>query len=336
VIPATVLKEIEERTEQPASGLFDVIAGTSTGGILALGLSCPKPGGGGPRFNAGELLELYRQEGPRIFPHEFSGRFRQLLGPKYSDRGRHGVLRERFEGARLSEAITDVLITSYDLQGRRPFFFRSAQTGSTGGPRDYSMLEAAMATSAAPTYFRPIRVAAAEGQDELVLVDGGVFANNPTMCAFVDESSAKGVAPGTLIVSLGTGEPIRRTQRVYPAAKRWGPICWGKRILNLVFDGVSEATSYEIGSVLGESDSYRLQVDLTPDHEHLDDAHAANIQALERLAERLITNESANLDELCVKLLKRAGRPVPPRYAGGAVAPAPKDPGPPNPPPGLT
>ncbi|MEA2216924.1 MAG: hypothetical protein QOK19_2485 [Solirubrobacteraceae bacterium] len=316
VIPATLLEAIEERTEQPVSSLFDVIAGTSTGGILALGLSCPKRDAAQPRFTAAELLDLYRGKGGKIFPHEFSGRFRQLLGPKYSDRGRHEVLSEKFDGARLSQALTDVLVTSYDLQGRRPFFFRSASTGSTGGPRDYTMVEAAMATSAAPTYFRPTRIAAAaEDEDELVLVDGGVFANNPAMCAFVDDSSAKGVAAGALIVSLGTGESIRRTQRVYPAAKRWGLLCWGKRIINLVFDGVSEATSYEIGSVLAQSDSYRFQVELPPEHEHLDDTHAANTEALEKLAKRLIDAQPAKLDELCVKLLQRAGKPLPPRYA---------------------
>lgn len=315
VIPATVLAEIEGRAEQPVSSLFEVIAGTSTGGILALGLSCPGPGGE-PRFTASELVRLYREQGPRIFPHEFTGRLRQLFGPKYSDRGRRGVLSERFGEVRLSGAVTDVFVTSYDLQGRQPFFFRSAASGSTGGPRDYGMVEAAMATSAAPTYFRPVRIPGAPGKQDLVLVDGGVFANNPTMCGFVDDSTAKGAAEGTLIVSLGTGEALRRANPVYPAAKRWGLIGWAKRILGVVFDGVSEATNYEIESLLGKGEFHRFQVELAPQQEHMDDAHATNVEALEGLARNLIAERTAEIDKLCVTLLRRAGKPLPARYAG--------------------
>ena len=315
VIPATVLAEIEERTGQAVSSLFEVIAGTSTGGILALGLSCPGPGGG-PRYKAAALVGLYREQGPRIFPHEFTGRLRQLFGPKYSDRGRRSVLSERFGEARLNDAVTDVFVTSYDLQGRQPFFFRSAAQGSTGGPRDYRMVEAAMATSAAPTYFRPVRIPGEPGKQDLVLVDGGVFANNPTMCGFVDDSTAKGVADGALIVSLGTGESLRRANPVYPAAKRWGLIGWAKRILGIVFDGVSEATNYEIESLLGKAEFHRFQVELAREQEHMDDAHTPNVEALERLARNLIAEKTSEIDHLCVELLRRAGKPLPPRYAG--------------------
>ena len=69
------------------SSLFEIVAGTSTGGILALGLTCPGAGGW-PKFGPPQLVEMYRDQGARIFPHEFSGGLRQLFGPKYPDRGR--------------------------------------------------------------------------------------------------------------------------------------------------------------------------------------------------------------------------------------------------------
>jgi patatin-like phospholipase/acyl hydrolase len=184
------------------------------------------------------------------------------------------------------------------------------------------MVEAAMATSAAPTYFRPVRIKGASGAPELVLVDGGVFANNPTMCGFVDHSTAQGVAEGTLIVSLGTGEPVRRASPVYPSAKRWGLIGWAKRILGIVFDGVSEATNYEIESVLGKTDFFRFQVELAPAQEHMDDAHTPNVQALEGLARKLIADRTVEIDELCVTLLQRAGKPLPARYGGASREPS--------------
>ena len=168
-----------------------------------------------------------------------------------------------------------------------------------------------MATSAAPTYFRPVRIEAASGAPELVLVDGGVFANNPTMCGFVDHSTAQGVAEGTLIVSLGTGEPVRRASSVYPSAKRWGLIGWARRILGIVFDGVSEATNYEIESVLGKTDFFRFQVELPPEQERMDNTHKGNVRELESLARKRIDERTVEIDTLCVELLRRAGKQVP-------------------------
>src|SRR5690348_52164 len=169
VIPATVLAEIERRTGRRVYELFDVIVGTSTGGILALGLTLAQDGGA--RYEAAELAAMYREQGPKIFPHEFLGWVRRLFGPKYPERGRRAVLEARFGDARLSGALTEVLVTSYDIAERRPFFFRR-QDARERAARDFKMSDAALATSAAPTYFPPVRLSDPDAPEDRVLVDG--------------------------------------------------------------------------------------------------------------------------------------------------------------------
>lgn len=297
VIPATVLAEIEKRTGRQTHELFDVIAGTSTGGILALGLSVPGPAGA--RYSAADLADMYRTQGQRIFPHELLGKLRQLFGPKYAERGRRAVLEERFGATHLSEALTEVFVTSYDIEGRRPFFFRRSDALETA-VRDFAMSDAALATSAAPTYFPPVRLR--EGKTDRVLVDGGVFANNPGMCGYVDQGPP---APDTLIVSLGTGEPQARAVG-YPRARRWGLIGWGLRIIDVIFAGVTETTEYELAQILPRGHE-RYQVQLPAAEEALDDATPANVAALTALATALIRKRSTELDALCATLLARRG-----------------------------
>lgn len=305
VIPAVVLAEIEKKCKNlPIYELFDVIAGTSTGGILALGLSCPGENDG-PRFRASDLVEMYRNQGPRIFPHEFLGKVKRLFGPEYSEDGRREVLTERFGETRLKEALTEVIITSYDIQGRRPIFFRR-DAAIENRTHDFAMRDVALATSAAPTYFRPVVLPDAESRGEMVLVDGGVYANNPGMCGFVDRTAAQGQRAGTLMVSLGTGELTKPLS--YSEAKGWGLIGWGSHIIDVVFDGVTEAVEYQLKTILGPEAFYRFQVRLTSAEEPMDDVEPANVRSLIALAEELVTQPGGQLEEVCQKLMSRRAR----------------------------
>jgi uncharacterized protein len=302
IIPALVLAHIEERTGAAIAELFDVIAGTSTGGILALGLACPA-GDGRPRYAARELAEVYEREGPRIFPHEFLGVVRQLFSPRYPSRGRRAVLESRFGDARLKDALAEVIITGYDIQERRPVFFRKALAVSEPGSRDFSMRDVAMATSAAPTYFEPVCLRSPDGSREHVVVDGGVFANNPAMCAFVDRTTVEGERDRALMVSLGTGSLTHPFS--YRQSRGWGLIGWGPHILDVVFDGVSESVEYELGTILGP-DYHRFQIELIGVSDRMDDAAHANVEHLRAKAEELISSQRAELDALCGRLADRA------------------------------
>jgi len=294
IIPAVVLKEIEDRTGKRIANLFKVIAGTSTGGLIALGLACP--GDESPRFTAQDLVELYERDGKDIFPQELFGRLRQLRDEKYSADGLEKILEAKFGDTLLQDAVTGVIVPAYDIERRQPLFFRSQRAKEKPDTHDFLMRDVARATSAAPTYFEPLRLPAEGSRDDYTLVDGGVFANNPGMCAFVDADAGRARADGTLVVSLGTGQLTRPLP--YGEARNWGLAGWGRRILDIVFDGVSDTVDYQLREILGDG-YYRFQTDLDKGQDELDDTSPANIKNLKDEAEQLLTKHGDDIDALC-------------------------------------
>jgi patatin-like phospholipase/acyl hydrolase len=127
-----VLAEIEQRTEKPISSLFDLIVGTSTGGILALGLVKPRNSDDPrPEHTAQNLVDLYKQNAEKIFNLLIYDRL-PLYKEKYKNKGLKRVLSRYFKDhgrgdplTRLNQALTSVIVTSYDIQRREPFYFRS-------------------------------------------------------------------------------------------------------------------------------------------------------------------------------------------------------------------
>src|SRR5215475_13137622 len=123
LIPAAFLDQLEQRTGRRVFELFDYVAGTSTGGILALGLGANRPAGAAP-YSARELIGLYQTQGPRIFSRGFLHRLVSLggfNGAKYPADGVEGVLRTYFGDRRLKDARTNLLVTAYALELHRPF-----------------------------------------------------------------------------------------------------------------------------------------------------------------------------------------------------------------------
>jgi uncharacterized protein len=301
LIPAVVLAEIERRTGRRIAELFDLIAGTSTGGILACALA--RPGDDGqPRFAAAELTELYEREGPKIFHHDPLKDIESVGGladERYDDRALGDALARYLGDARLSQTVTDVLITAYEIEQRKAFFFRSTRAREDQ-TQDFTLAAAARATSAAPTYFEPALVRDVAGSRSLALVDGGVFAINPSMCALADVTKAGRRDELTIIASLGTGSHTRPLH--YTEVRTWGALKWASPILDVVFDGVADTTDFELDQLLPEHAYVRLQIDLTRASDDLDNATPANLAALRAEGEALISARSADLDELCATL----------------------------------
>ncbi len=309
IIPAMILTEIEKRTGKQIAEMFDLVAGTSTGGILALGLN--KPGSDNkPAFTAEELVKLYDEEGPSIFSRSVWHRIRAIgnaVEEKYPSESIEGVLEQYFGDAVLSQSIADVLVTSYEIEQRRPFFFKSHKAKKNPEEFDYLMRDAARATSAAPTYFEPNRISITGPLERLALIDGGVYANNPAACALVEAISKFGKRPEDVyMLSLGTGELTRPIR--YEDAKGWGLIQWAQPLLNVVFDGVSDTVDYQVNLILNQATAekkryHRLQLKLDQGNDDMDDASKTNLWALKLLATDLIEKHDDLLTEICDSLV---------------------------------
>jgi patatin-like phospholipase/acyl hydrolase len=278
LIPALVLAEIERRTGRAIRQLVDLVAGTSTGAILTCALTRPDP------LPAARIAELYVEEGPRIFDRSLLKRITSVdgyLDERYDDDGLRAVLERWLGTARLADADPALLITVYDLERRRAVLLRRDD--------DLSMVDAAHASSAAPTYFEPVRAGVA------TLVDGGVFAINPAALAYAEVDGDLDV-----LLSLGTGAMTRPLP--YEKVSGWGRLEWAAPILDVVFDGSADAVDLQLSALL--EDAYvRLQTPLVEASDDLDDASQANLAALTREAERLIAARDADIDRVCERLL---------------------------------
>jgi uncharacterized protein len=278
LIPALVLAEIEKRTGRRMATMLDLIAGTSTGSILACALAHPDP------KPAAEIADIYVNDGPKIFDRSALKVITSAdgnLDEKYDEKGLVASLRAHLGTARLADATVLTMVTTYDLQARCALLFRSDKD-------DVSMVDAAHASSAAPTYFEPLRLGAR------TLVDGGVAAINPALYAY-----AEGRGRPDLLLSLGTGELTRPLP--YEKVKDWGRLEWAPVIVDVVFDAGSDAVEMQLDALMGSA-YIRLQTRLDHASDALDDASPKNLAALRREAEELIAERSADIDRACALL----------------------------------
>jgi uncharacterized protein len=289
LIPALVLTELERRAGRRVFEMFDLIAGTSTGGILACALCAPDP------LPASEVVKLYEEQGPDIFSRSLFQRIRSadgLLDEKYDDAALDRALERFLSDKLLSESRPNLIVPSYDTALPGPYFFKTTDATASSAD-DFPLSVVARATSAAPTYFEPVAAG------ERALVDGGVFATNPAMCALAEALNT--VAPkDVVLISLGTGE--RTHQRSFDEIKDWGLANWARPILDVVFDGVSDAVNYQVKRVLPADRYWRFQVELTLASDHLDDASEDNLAKLRGHAEELIAQRSEDLDKAIAQL----------------------------------
>jgi uncharacterized protein len=300
LIPALVLAEIERRTGRRIAEMVDLVAGTSTGGILACGLTRPGPGGA-PLYSAEELAGIYVEEGPKIFHRGLLKRIFSVEGffdERYDDDGLNDALERYLGDERLSGVLAELFVTAYDIEDRFAFFFRS-ERARNDPTYDFPLVQVARATGAAPSYFEPAEVTDVAGARTYPLVDGGVYAVNPSMCAYADVVAAGRADELQLLLALGTGEQTR--SYAFEKARWWGQLEWARPILDIVFDGVADTIEFEAATLLG--DRYvRLQTVLDVASDDFDDASEDNLAALRTEAEQLIAASGEKIDRACAIL----------------------------------
>lgn len=299
-LAALVLAEIEARAGEPVAELFDFVAGTSTGGMIACALAVPGADGR-PRYTAAEVAARYESDGPRIFRRGALKRISSAEGfadERYEDDGLVAALVGTLGETWLSEALVPLLITAYDIEARAATFLRS-ERAKVDPTADFRLADAARATSAAPTYFEPARVTDRAEHRTRALIDGGVFAVNPALCAYVEVAHGEGAAAVSVLASLGTGSATRRIE--YDHARWWGQLQWAQPLLDVVLDGVGDTTDFHLTALLGPR-YVRLQTRLDRASDDLDDASPENLDRLREEAEALIAARSDDLDRLCETL----------------------------------
>jgi len=326
IVPGVVLSEIERRMGgKRIAQLFDLIAGTSTGGILGLGCAVPGEDGETPRYKAEDLLKLYTDHGEKLFTREFwddVASAHGLIRPKYKAGPIEELLKEYFGDAMMSHGLTELAVTSYDMYASRPFFFKRRYPLENVA-WDCEMWKAARATSAAPTYFPalqldPFPTKPPEPADtEHQLVDGGVFVNSPAVCAFVEALELWGSDTDMVVCSIGTGN---KRMRAHDGIAEWGLLAWAPAILDTVFDGVADAVDYQMVRICHHEDNvqryFRFQIDI-PDgmSAAMDKADQEQLDALTRLGQKLVADNSDALDALCGLLGQRDEAPGHPAFA---------------------
>ena len=319
IIAGHVLQRLEEelktRSGDPNARIadyFDLIAGTSTGGILTCCYLTPDPGSTRPKYTAAEAVGFYLQRGPEVFHRKLLRKvlnFKGILDEKYEATGLESALDDYLGDVKLDQLLKPCIVTAYEIQKRKAFFFR--QHRADDAANNFLVRDAARATSAAPTYFEPAMVRA-QDRKQYALIDGGLFANNPTLCAYAEARNIawKPTAAEMLILSLGTGELKKKFP--YDEAKNWGAVSWVLPVLDIMMSGVAETVSYQLEQMfdaVGKPDQY-LRV--TPDlgkaraNEDMDDASEKNMKACVRAGEQAWTANESRLKTFAQRLVDAA------------------------------
>ncbi len=223
VFPATVLAELERRFcgARRVAEYFDLIAGTSTGGILALGLGAGR--------SAAELERLYIDRGPEIFPERgrsFAGRVKslfqdgmQFLLYRYDRTAIIKVISDTLGDKLFGESTNRLCIPAFDGKHSEVFVYKTPHHSDYKFDRFEQMRNVALATSAAPTFFQPFKSGGYQ------LVDGGVWANNPVMLAVIEALICFDINPTQIdVLTIGCGEdpyPVKARHTAFGGSLFW-------------------------------------------------------------------------------------------------------------------
>lgn len=305
LMTAVWLDRLEKKMKVPLKECFDLVAGTSTGSLLACGISLGIP--------VETIVELYLDSGKEVFPSGLAKWNSRLVrtfsegvsAPKYDGKGLERQLKKIFDGKLVGDLqIKPTLVFTYDTQNRQALVFKNTHSAHA----KLHVWEICKASCSAPTYF-PAHVMRIE-RAKVPLVDGGVVANNPTACAIAEAVKVNGGRPekekcdlaGFIVASFGTGEAIRPITA--EDAREWGAIEWAVPIIDVLFDGSADAVDYIAKHILDENNYFRFQTRLDRAYDDMDNADATNLNALVNTANHYLSSQGgeALLDKLVKKL----------------------------------
>ncbi|KAK4841131.1 hypothetical protein QYF36_026559 [Acer negundo] len=330
IIPGTILAFLESKLQEldgPKARLadyFDLVAGTSTGGLVTTMITAPGEEGR-PMFAAKDINNFYFEHLPKIFPQYSRYNFvktitnfvGELTGPKYDGKYLRTVINEKLGNLTLKETLTNVLIPSFDIKLLQPVLF-STNDAKESTLKNARLADVCIGTSAAPTflpahYFETKDESAGETRT-FDLIDGAVAANNPTLMAI--SHTTKDIlkyknrqlldARHMLVLSLGTG--VSKTEHRYSAAKssEWGMTTWiyeGGRtpIIDIFTDASSDIVDFHVSTLFQSincmGNYLRIQDDsLSGDAASVDIATNENLKKLVEIGKNLLKEPVSRID----------------------------------------
>jgi patatin-like phospholipase/acyl hydrolase len=321
IIPLKILDYIEKKTEKPIHQLFNVIGGTSTGGIIALGLNASNPAERtGKVYTVEQLMKFYTEDANQLFSYRWESLGGWLLS-SYRARNIEDYLQHKFGDTTLLSQLPTakdcvVIVYSYDVAHNEPFeFTNNPQQGNDG-----LVWQAARATSAAPTFFPAFKFKDPnENEEKLrVLIDGGVFINNPALNLLLEarKKYPQIKQQNQLLVSIGTGD-----FNPYKEHFKWsGKLGWAGSIFGVTSMATSSETDGQLTELLEYFDArvpwkekelkewtekryYRFQKQFEKDVP-MDGISEKQIKHLEQLGDKLVEEQQEELDQLCEVLAK--------------------------------
>ncbi len=346
IVPATVLQYVEEKiiekTKNPNARLadyFDLLVGTSTGGILACYCLIPNEENEAisSKYKAEDALKIYTEKGNEIFNQAKRSSWfgiRQVFNAtRYSAGNLEAIFYSTFGDLKYHELLKPCVLTSYNMLNGKAVFFNTRERLGTKN-RAFYVRDVVRSTSAAPTYFSPAEITNMATNEKMINLDGGVFANNPSMCAYAEARKTNferlGLncpkAKDMLLLSIGTGSmpiDLKREKK----SRRWGIINWAKAVPKIMMDGDLDTVNYQMGMIfksLGNKHQKNYKrVDVPeflrfpkegekfnpPYDADMSNASAKNISALQRAGEQAIEyanktkNNEYTLDDFIDKLI---------------------------------
>jgi patatin-like phospholipase/acyl hydrolase len=283
---ATLLALIEKEITngEPIAKFFDMIAGTSTGGIMALGL--------GVEISSEKIEKLYREDGQYIFHQHWIWKYipkikflKHLNGPLYDHKVLEKILYREFQDKILGDSVTRLIIPAFMSPKTEIAVFKTDHHPDYKKDYKSKVWEVARATSAAPTYLN------GHSYDDVIFLDGGVWANNPIMVAVVDALSAYDIARDQIeILSIGTGNlpfeiPLKEA--------RGGLFSW-KEVIKAAMFLTTDNAHAQAALLLGPDKILRLEPENEAAGIDLDD-WKASIQTLAPMAHSHFKNQRENI-----------------------------------------
>lgn len=324
IIPGTILAFLESKLQEldgenaRLADYFDVIAGTSTGGLVTSMLTAPDKSNR-PIYAAKDINEFYLKHAPKIFPQKDAGLFgttsrliSQFAGPKYDGKYLHTLVKQILGDTKLHQTLSSVVIPTFDIKLLQPTIFSSYEAKTTP-LKDANLSDICISTSAAPTYLPAYYFETKDSGGNtrsFNLVDGGLAANNPTLLAinmvtkniYEQKGDYFPIKPleysKFLVLSLGTGSAKVEGKYTAKEAAKWGVLPWlfidgNTPIIDMYSQASADMadimTSTLFQTMHSEKNYLRLQDDtLKGDTSSVDISSKENLEALVKIGKELL------------------------------------------------